>query len=235
MKFEICIATDVGCIRQNNEDGFYVNNVCCYNTTESFLYEKIDAPFLTFVSDGVGGSQAGEEATRMCVETAASNTTPYDDTELISLIDTMNKKTCELRKTVDTACTMAGVLVSEDSAFWFNIGDSRVYSLKQGFLNQLSIDDTVSGLSGEITDTKEPLIQYIGKVNALPHAKELGELTTLLICTDGLTDMLSLDEIEEILKEQDDFKIATSTLINRSKEKGGMDNITLILVRPIKE
>lgn len=231
--------TDVGCIRQNNEDGFYVNNMGCYNTSECFIYEKTEAPLIAFVADGVGGTKAGEEATKLCIQTTQKEAIPYDDNELIALIDKMNKGVAELRKTVDCACTLAGVVLSEDSSYIYNLGDSRIYVLEQGYLNQLSTDDTVSGLSGEKlvdnTDIKEPLMQYIGKETALPHIKQISNMAQLLICTDGLTDMVSLDEIEKLFAEQKDIKITTSLLVSKAKEKGGLDNITLIIVKPVKE
>ena len=235
MKYEICGITDIGCKRQNNEDGFYINNMGCYNTSECFLYKKIEAPLIAFVADGVGGTKAGEEATRVCIQTAQIENIPYDDDELIVLLDKMNKKVVEMRKSCDSACTIAGLVLGEDSCHFFNIGDSRIYALEQGFLNQLSTDDTVSGLSGEVSNGKEPLMQYLGKDNVLPHVKRINHLTTYLICTDGLTDIISLDEIETMFSEQKDIKVLASSLVAKAKEYGGFDNITLIIVRPIKE
>ncbi|OQB13110.1 MAG: Serine/threonine phosphatase stp [Firmicutes bacterium ADurb.Bin193] len=239
MKYEVCAITDIGCIRQNNEDGFYINNMGCYNTSECFIYEKIDAPLIAFVTDGVGGSKAGEEATRLCIQTSQKETIPYDDNELVALIDKMNKGVIALRKTVDSACTLAGIVLGEDSSYIYNLGDSRVYVLEQGYLNQLSTDDTVSGLSGgnidDNVDIKEPLMQYIGKEAVLPHIKQISNMTQFLICTDGLTDMVSLDEIEKLFSEQNDIKKIAALLVSRAKEKGGLDNITLIIVKPVKE
>lgn len=235
MEFEICIATDLGGLRKNNEDGFYVNDIGIYNTTEYFLYKKIKVPIFAFVADGVGGTRAGEEATGVCVKTALSSTIPYDDCEIIGFIDKVNQRVCELRMTIDTACTLAGILIGEDSIYSFNVGDSKVFSLSRGFLNQLSIDDTLSGLLGEITNDKEPLIQYTGKEGLLPHIKKVDKLSTFLICTDGLTDMLSLDDIELFFEKESDLKELTAKLVEQAKEKGGQDNITLIIIRPVKE
>lgn len=235
MKYEICAITDVGCKRQNNEDGFYINNIGCYNTSECFVYEKIEAPLITFVTDGVGGTEFGEAATKVCIQTAQADDIPYDDEELIVLLDKMNNNVVNLRKSCDSACTIAGIVLGEDSSHFFNLGDSRIYALEQGFLNQLSTDDTVSGLSGEISNAKEPLMQYLGKNNVLPHINQINHLSTYLICTDGLTDMLSLDEIETLFADETDIKVLTTTLVDKAKEKGGFDNITLIIIKPIKE
>lgn len=235
MKYEVCVITDVGSKRQNNEDGFYINNMGCYNTSECFIYEKVEAPLIAFATDGVGGTQVGEEATRVCVQTAQSNVVPYDDEELVVLLDKMNKSVVELRKTCDSACTIAGVVLGEDSSYFFNLGDSRVYAVEQGFLNQLSTDDTVSGLSGEESNGKEPLMQYMGRESVLPHIKQINHQSTFLICTDGLTDMLSLDDIEKLFSEQESIKVLAQTLVDKAKENGGFDNITLIIIKPIKE
>lgn len=235
MKFEICAVTDVGIKRQNNEDGFYINNMGCYEKEECFVYEKANTPVFVFVADGVGRSKSGEIATKTCIEEALSNDMPYDENDLIGIIDKMNQQVCEILKNVDTACTIAGMLISDDSSFSFNIGDSRVYSITQGFLNQLSTDDTISGLSGNESDSKEPLIQYLGKPRLSPNVKELRTISEYLICTDGLTDMLSLDEIEETFKSNNEIQIIAKKLIEQAKIKGGIDNISLIIIRPIKE
>lgn len=60
-------------------------------------------------------------------------------------------------------------------------------------------------------------------------------MATYLICTDGLTDMLSLDEIETLFADETDIKVLTTALVDKAKEKGGFDNITLIIIKPIKE
>ena len=235
MKYELCSVTDVGSKRDNNEDGFYINDICCYNTSKCFVYKIVDAPIIALVADGVGGTDAGEEATRLCVQLAHENPIPYDDDELIVLLDKMNKGILELRKTCDTACTIAGIILGEDSSYSFNLCDSKVYSLEKGFLNQISTDDTVSGLSGETTDVKEPLMQYLGKEFVLPHINIINHLSTYLICTDGLTDMISLDEIEKVLVEENEIKDIATILVGQAKKNGGLDNISLIIIKPIKE
>ena len=78
-------------------------------------------------------------------------------------------------------------------------------------------------------------MQYLGKDNVLPHIKQISHLATYLICTDGLTDLLSLDEIEKMFSEQNNIKTLASSLIAKAKENGGFDNITLIIAKPIKE
>lgn len=235
MKFEICAATNVGCIRKNNEDGFYVNGLGKSNSDDCFFYEKTKAPILAFVADGVGSTQVGEEATRLCIDTAYTEPMPNDDNDLIGLIDKMNKKVCSLKGSLDTACTIAGIFLGEDNLYWFNLGDSRVYSISQGFLNQLSVDDTLSGLSGDIAERKEPLIQYIGKSTAIPHIKETSNISTFLICTDGLTDLVSIDEIECLFKKEQNICVLVNKLIYCAKQKGGSDNITIIVINPLKE
>ena len=237
MKYEVCAITDVGCKRKNNEDGFYLNHMGCYNVAECFLYEHIFPPLLALVADGVGGSEAGEAATERCIQISQNETVPYDENGLISWIDKMNKSVVELKKSVDCACTLAGIVLGEDSSFIYNLGDSRIYILEQGYLNQLSIDDTASGLSdsADYEDRKEPLMQYIGKERVLPHIRQIRNDAQFLICTDGLTDMVSLDEIEKVFSERNDIKEIASLLVAKAKENGGVDNITLIIVKPYRE
>lgn len=235
MIFKIYAGTDAGCKRTRNEDGILINNMGCYNSDFCFFNTCIKPPILAFVADGVGGSENGCIATQICITEAMKADIPSDDTELIGMIDAINKNVCEAKQIVDTACTIAGLLITEDTMYCFNIGDSKVFSFSHGFLNQLSIDDTFSGLSGEITADKEPLIQYIGKQTIMPHIDETNSMDGFLICTDGLTDMLSLDEIEAIVESSSDEQELLKELLRKAKINGGEDNVSAIIIKPLKE
>ena len=78
-------------------------------------------------------------------------------------------------------------------------------------------------------------MQYIGKETVLPHIKQVSNKTQFLVCTDGLTDMVSLDEIEKVFAQQENIKTIACLLLDKAKEKGGLDNITIIIIKPVKE
>ena len=128
--------------------------------------------------------------------------------------------------------TVVGVVVTPDQVLAFNLGDSRVYAAGPGGLHQLSTDDRLSG------DDLPPGIvtQVLGGIDALaapgPHliTSPLSEDTSYLICTDGLTDSVSADVLNQTLGRHQDGQ-AVFALWKAAMEAGGPDNITIALVR----
>ena len=130
--------------------------------------------------------------------------------------------------------TVAGIVAMRDRTVWFNVGDSRVYSVRQGFVRQLSVDDVpawAAAGSGRIT-------QALGGADAYldidPHA---GSESTragrrYLLCSDGLTDALPLETIERALSEDD--RGVVDELLERTLAAGAPDNVSIVLagVRP---
>ena len=121
----------------------------------------------------------------------------------------------------------------------FNIGDSRVYRQQGPYLEQLSTDDSPKKVYGdhETTRVSHVVTQALGGMDRftaiLPHI-QLHALTTgreYLICTDGLTDVLSLDELEASIGE--DVAAVVQSLLNQALERGASDNISFILVKVV--
>jgi serine/threonine protein phosphatase PrpC len=124
--------------------------------------------------------------------------------------------------------TVAGLLLSPVEAVWFNVGDSRVYAVRARRLTQLSIDDVPPGpRTGMITQTigGGPVFLPIA-----PHtgASRVAIPSRWLLCSDGLTDMLSDAEIEEALGQGDEDTVRT--LFADAMAAGGVDNISIVLV-----
>lgn len=231
MTWIINARTDKGCERTKNEDGFFVNGIRCPNVGECSIKTSIQSSVIAVVIDGVGGCLNGDIATDVCISQIDQFFIPRNETEVISLIDNLNNKVCEVKKRFDTACTIAGICITEGAGYWFNVGDSRVYEINHGYLNQLSIDDTASGILGEESKNKEPLIQYLGSPKIIPHVGKINTKLTHLICTDGLTDMIEIDDMEDIISSISTEGIC-NILVDFAKEKGGKDNITLMVLDP---
>jgi PPM family protein phosphatase len=124
--------------------------------------------------------------------------------------------------------TIAGLLLRGGEAVWFNIGDSRVYAVREGRLVQLSVDDVPPGpRTGIITQTLggAPFFMPVD-----PHMGQtaLSVPSRWLLCSDGLTDMLPDSEIEQILAQTDEH--ALRALFTRAMAAGGADNISIVLV-----
>ena len=129
--------------------------------------------------------------------------------------------------------TVAGVVITADRVLAFNVGDSRVYAAGPGGVHQLSTDDRLSeeGLpAGIVTQalggSDEPTLVD-------PHlvTSPLSDDTSYLICTDGLTDPVPADMLDQVLRQQEDGR-AVFELWKAAIEAGGPDNITIALVRP---
>ena len=235
MRYEICAVTDVGCLRGKNEDGFYASESYAYGRSYMSAHEIAEPPFIAFVMDGVGGSEFGEKAVRTGIDFMCRGSLPLSQNELGDAICQMNSEIYELTKTMDTASTIAGLLFSGEKIA-FNIGDSKVYAINNGYMEQISIDDTLSGLSGgELSEQKEPLIQYLGKSSVVPHFRLLETGNLWLICSDGLSDMISIDRIEEILSFPMNMQGICDRLVEEAKQNGGYDNITVILIKECEE
>jgi len=128
--------------------------------------------------------------------------------------------------------TIAGVVVTPDQVLAFNVGDSRVYAAGPGGVHQLSTDDRLSD-----EDLPSSIVtQALGGIDVLaapgPHlvTSPLSEDTGYLICTDGLTDSVPADVLNQTLGQLPDGQ-AVFELWNGAIEAGGPDNITIALVR----
>jgi protein phosphatase len=134
--------------------------------------------------------------------------------------------------------TIAGVAVGDDRIVHFNVGDSRVYRLSDRVLQKLTHDDVPLGtkpgtsrLSHQITQslggraTKTPIHPHVGTSSSL----DLGE--TLLLCSDGLTDMLPEEFLVSTRRSISDIENWIYVLLDQALEKGGRDNISIIAAR----
>ncbi|MFN4146757.1 MAG: Stp1/IreP family PP2C-type Ser/Thr phosphatase [Runella sp.] len=241
------VISDVGCIRTNNEDAARF-----IRPTDPVIRSK--KGFLAIVADGMGGHAAGEIASQMAVETVAKRYYECEESIEESLFLALTKANRNIwqaasrnsrQRGMGTTCT--AVAICEGRLFLAHVGDSRVYLLKKGQLLLLSKDHTYvqtlvdQGVITPIEAEKHPernvLTRAMGTHNkveidviALPHT--LDDDDRLLLCSDGLYDYLTNDEIAQLLSEPILSDIAHS-LINWAKQRGGHDNITVLLVEKV--
>jgi len=229
--------THVGMVRNNNEDSLLVRE-----------------PFLFAVADGMGGYSAGEVASRETLrafEAATHNLRHQKDCDVVEvLLDAFakaNKHTFVLAqknsayKGMGTTLT-ALYLPGDNTAYAAHVGDSRLYLYRNNTLSQITKDHSyVADLlaQGKITSNeafnhpkKNMLLQALGveeeiRTDIFHFALEKGDI--LLLCSDGLSDMLRDMEIAHIL-EASDFENAATALLEQSLDNGGKDNISLIMI-----
>jgi protein phosphatase len=223
-------ASDTGRKRRRNEDSYVV------------------APPLFAVADGMGGAQAGEVASKLAAA-ALEETDPGSlsgPERLESLIQEANRRVYE-RASSDPATsgmgtTMTVALVGSAGVTIGHVGDSRAYVVRSGKLEQLTEDHSLvnellkSGkLSREEADVhpqRSVITRAVGTdpdVDVDTFVVEASEGDIFLLCSDGLTDMVSDDDIfQTVEKHRDDLDRATKALVSAANRGGGEDNITVI-------
>jgi serine/threonine protein phosphatase PrpC len=205
----------------------------------SFL---IDRPLLCVVADGMGGHGHGEVASATAVNylAAAANrmATPTDVT--LALIDADREIYREIERDPTFAgmgTTIVGLLLHPERQLWFNVGDSRLYHHRDGFLRQVSVDDVRSGGEGPGREShrSHSLLQSLGgrkgPTRLNPHVGvDQPPLvpSRWLLCSDGLTDMLGLPQMEAALRKDD--LGAWVDLFGSAMEAGAADNLSIMLV-----
>jgi len=233
--------TDVGMKRTVNQDCVYCNesNVGIF-------------PNLFIVADGMGGHKAGDMASRLCVSTFTESVKASDLRTPVSVLGeavfTAHNKVHDVSSDNDDYTGMGTTLVAatiiDDKLFVVNIGDSRLYILRDELIQITEDHSLVEEMvkSGEIE--KDSVRSHPNK-NIITRALGIGydvqpdyfnidvcEGDIILMCTDGLINELSDNEIEYIIKSNgDNLDKAGMTLLNKANEAGGKDNITVLLVR----
>jgi protein phosphatase len=248
--FEIYACTEAGLVREHNEDAFLVNNAVVVQG--NMHIQSHTGNFVLAVADGVGGLNAGEAASRLCLTGLSRIALPITTDDLDSLIKKINSQVFEYgQKDTEAAglgTTLAGILCIEDKVTTFHVGDSRVYRFRDGILKQLTVDDSLVQVlyaSGKITredmftsPDKNIVLQVIGQKKQKhidAHIQEVRgvfeESDIFLVCSDGLTDMVPHQCIEDILSAHQDLPEMVQALAGEANSRGGHDNITIIAVK----
>ena len=236
MRLQVCAKTDIGLRRKNNEDRYFV--------------DKKRGLFI--VADGMGGHAAGEIASQTAVETASLSLQTIDTNnpqgELKQAIEKSNRAVTDEAKNNSAldgmGTTLSIVLFHQHQGYLAHIGDSRIYRFHNSKLEQLSDDHSLVGeqlrqgvLTLEQAKTStlgNILLQAIGMTPQLDICQKSFPLTSgdqFLLCSDGLTDMVSDTKIEELLKQPDTLKTRCNSLIEAAIAAGGKDNITVVLLQ----
>lgn len=241
MKLTAYGKTDVGLMRCNNEDSFYLD-------------EKLG---LFIVADGMGGHAAGEIASNMAVEairdlfaTPLSKQASGDRLQAL-LADATNQANRAISRAgiehppwAGMGTTLTILLFCGQQALLTHVGDSRLYRWSNQQLEQLSDDHTLiadqlrrGAISHEESDKsnlRNILLQAVGvseKLDICQKNLPAREGDCFLLCSDGLTDMLSQEKISAILADNPPPQLGCEELIAQALAAGGKDNVTAVLVK----
>ncbi len=240
MKLDFYSQTHIGLVRSENQDSIMTDGV--HN--------------LFIVADGMGGHKGGKTASRLAIQTISSYLTKKltEDSPCIALdieksYEEANRRIYnkgiqnpELRGMGTTVCLF---LVREDgTAYIGNVGDSRLYMLKDGTLWQLTEDHTsiTSQIkAGLLTGQKVPKspfsedhmltksVGFLSDIQADVFTKKVHSKEVYLLCSDGLTGAVSNEEIQNHLQSHQG-KHRVQHCLNQALQKGGADNISVIVV-----
>ena len=242
MKIEIDALCHKGLVRENNEDALSVSGFVVRDNTASLSVDTTDdGSFYLLVADGMGGHEDGEVASMFTFEVIKerfnqhliSNENFADDMRVTTrdIAMRLNRMATEKGQQLPMGCTLTGVIWHYGHAWLINAGDSRTYRLRNGILRQLTTDETERGITGDPNASKL-LLNCLGggceghlAVTSLDG--KLLEDDILLICSDGLCDMATDDQIESAIVEG----ATAADLYRLACEGGGVDNVSVILAK----
>ena len=237
----VTAVTHSGSVRTHNEDTIVVDQWTCTDSMDvprQSVHEVAEGT-LVLVADGMGGHLGGREASRQAAA-AMVQLIPgiTDPAEVAGVLRRVNSElfaaTADNPALRGMGTTVAGIVVMSDRTLWFNVGDSRVYSVREGFLRQLSVDDVPVGAgSGDSRITQSLGGTYL-YLEIDPHVGMVSTRTgrRYLLCSDGLTDAVPLETVECALTEDDGELVAE--LLERTLAAGAPDNVSIVLasIRP---
>jgi serine/threonine protein phosphatase PrpC len=250
LRLDVGSRTDVGRVRENNEDS----------------YRVIEPLQLFIVSDGMGGEAHGEIASALAVETVAEDCqASLDDPQAPPAAETRPGVSARTNRLAN-ALHLANRRIYESAlqhpeqrgmgativAAWANgpllsiahVGDSRIYLLRGGELQQLTADHSlvaeqvrtglISKQQAEVSELQNVLTRALGPhaevpIDAAEHPLQPGD--AIVLCTDGLTRMVSDEEIASVVATHPAPQDVADRLVELANENGGTDNITVIVVR----
>jgi PPM family protein phosphatase len=189
------------------------------------------------IADGLGGHTCGELASRMVAKFLSDRSTSLgSENTCEAALHAANEYLYELMddpQRIGMGTTVVGLAFRNDAIIHFNVGDSRLYRYSGGELKQLSTDDRSASDGNLSHGITQALSGSVFPLAILPHigmTAPLGVGDRLMLCSDGLTDMLPDPLIKEILTASDSPALAVESLFTCAMQAGGRDNISVAIV-----
>lgn len=239
--------SDIGLVRQNNED----------------YWAELPELGLYALADGMGGHRAGEVASKLAIDTLCQviEDSMGDDTDELSYeeahgviqlaIEHTNRAVYEMGQSEEDfkgmGTTLCCLLFHRKGLIYAHVGDSRIYRLRKGRLEQMTRDHSLLREMIELGQLSERqaeefvyrniITRAVGteaEIDPSVHMADLQNHDIYMMCSDGLSDMLSVNEMEKILTKSTTIEEAGARLVKTAKENGGYDNVTVVLMQVSK-
>lgn len=245
MKLSISAASYVGCVRHNNEDMILVGDKFIRNNSYWTMVDTTDSDrYLIALADGMGGHSSGEVASNDVLHNLQYY---FSDLPATLCVEDFNEAIFEwlesMNNIIDSkgrvepryagmGTTLVALAYYNDHFYWMNCGDSRFYRLHGTALQQLSTDHSLSNLTGS-GQHSNVITNCIGggcKTSFIDMVQCTPEITpgdVLLLCSDGLTDMLTDIELLSLLENGAD----ASKLCKAAELAGGFDNVSATVIK----
>jgi len=238
------IKSHKGMVREINEDSYNV----------IFNSSKMAVAFI--LADGMGGHSAGEVASKMAVDYISSSLESIFDnlreenieTTMREIIEKANdiiyQKSSEPGPYFGMGTTLLMAIFLGKKLYVIHIGDSRAYLMRDGVIKQLTTDHSyveelikngsITRVEAEHHPQKHIITRALGcfqSVDTDISSFDILHNDIFILCTDGLTNMLSDDKIKSIVEKHEDPQLACTELVEEANTNGGIDNITVVIIR----
>lgn len=254
MRLVYSARSHVGFVRDKNEDNLFVNGIYADSVSRNYPFiidGYSEKPAVFAVCDGMGGEDSGEKASLIAAELLKESSVDIIRAAQKNTQKSVQKYINKVNEHIQDLCsgtgrrigtTLALAVITGKGVRCFNLGDSRIYRLKKSGLQRVTNDHTFSAdkvKCGIITESevafdsdRHKLTKCIGIGS--DHIAEgyplFRKKSRVLICSDGLTDMVSEDQIEKILQDYKNTSAAADALLETALKNGGRDNVSVILV-----
>ena len=236
--------TDTGVLRTINQDYCFASD-----TSVGKL------PNLYIVCDGMGGHKAGEYASRYTVEriVASVSRSRWND-PVRALRDAIQKaneilviEASEDEEKQGMGTTVVVATIIDHKLHVANVGDSRLYVINEqieqitrdhSYVQEMVLRGEVAPEDARTHEKKNVITRAVGadkKIDIDFFEVELGDKDTVLLCTDGLTNMVTDDKIHQVIMTHVDTEATCKTLIEEANKNGGSENITAVVIKPFHE
>ena len=230
--------TDAGKVRTHNEDSV-------------IIVKNKDGDYLMAVADGMGGHSAGEVASSIAISyLGKSFNETFLNMEKVKAVNWLRESVLDINELIFSyvkdhpesrgmGTTLVVAIVTKDYILFGNIGDSSGYVIKDEHLHKVTYDHTLVNLllkAGELTEEEakdHPKKNVLMKALGANDPIDIDifdcdtDISSILLCSDGLTNMLDNEQIEKVLLSELDIEDKVIKLIRKSNNRGGTDNISV--------